>query len=494
MAAYFARNLGPLFLIRVVSVIWTLCCVGVIISNRAIQIVLCKIGKGIAVGTVSVCAPMYVFEIMSTKNRASAIAGLASGAIFGQVIIMALGFILQQKFTPWASFHFTWIGEACLGVVTLCSALLLPELPLTSCRRGLWKKGKKLLEKLLQNNQYDMNKSGTTLQLRFTEMCSLPIIWAVTKAVLILIIAQVACWSMSGFFAGYVSALCGLPNTEAMSIVISQHVLLLLASFSPIILLKPGSRKDYLFVGYFFLTICYVVMTILTGFYDNPAVPRIRFGPAFVIRDSPAAGFIAVSGIVVLFTSWFVHSISILYSMELLPAHYRVPGFSIAMSFSWMIRAVIEALTQMISRIDPLFVFASLAIICAVGVITVCFVGDPKHTVYAPGIPYPYDQLLANNCIPFVDIDQLAEENTEKNSSLAVKKSGSFKSISRNSSMKRVPIGEHHKSQSLMLGTQSSGGTQVFTADSQFPERNYVSGSKRDESLRSEWLGSLIDG
>lgn len=461
---------------------------------KTYEVVLCKVGKGISTGAISVCVPFYLFEILKPQHRGMGIGALGLGAISGQAIILTLGFVLQQYFAPTDAFHFTWLGEAGLGALALLLSLFVPDLPSTLSRRGRQEGASKTVDKLL--TYYDWNDfvHEPAFPFRSSEMFTSRMIGVIFKVLAAQVFGLIACLCLTSQFSAYVFALCGLNDTEATVAVICQYSLMLVFAIVPVHLLKRARRKDYLVIGFFLLTAFFAAMGALVTCYGTPAAPTIIFGPEFALRGSPAAIFLAILGVLVVITTVFIYATTLLYTLEALPCAARVKGLSIALFGAWSVNAALEGSAHMVRAIIPSFLFFGLAIVCSVATIFYLFVKDTRGLSFGEGIPF--EEQLPNK-VPPVSVPFVPASSGDSKPPVKAHRVSSLKGVSRKVSSSRLSLSDPHRRQVSIESPASESVTPLYTANTQFGEphareRSMGRSFRRVDSKPSTmWLESL---
>lgn len=477
-------RVGALAMVRVAAIVWIIACVGLFFSKTALQHLVCKFFKGTSMGSVSVCVPVYLFEVLLPKYRGMGIGALGLGAFAGQGIVVALGYILLLSFSPDLAFHYTWLGEAGLGGVVLLCSFFLPELPASLTRRDRWSKAANVLKKLSRGNDGLKISEERAFPLRFSEMCTSRIVGCVTVGVFVQITSQIASVCYNGSFLRYLNALCGFNDTAATGFVIAQYALLVVVGSSPVYFLKRARRKDFLVIGYLVLGATYGALAGIAGSYQTPAAATVTFGPEYAVRDLAGAWLMAVSGISVVFTSLLIPSAALLYTLEVLPHNARAYGLSIALFASWSSSAAIEGTMLLTSRSNPFILFMVLFGISLVVMLILLLFPETVEKVQYEGIPYDLPRLLDNKVSPFeTSLAPTALSGNVQTPQSALQTVPSVKSIPRKTSLRRLSVDKPPGKVSI----DSGASTPLYTANSHLP----LNASASRNALRfpsSTWL------
>ena len=493
-ATWLVLRIGPLAVVRVGTLLWVAFCVTSFFSENTVQVVLSRVGKGFAMGAVSVCIPFYLFEVFVPQARGMGIACLATGSFAGQAIIVIIGIVLQLFYTPWQSFHYAWLAEAGFGGIAFLVSFLMPELPNTLARRNRWPKASQTLRKLLQTQDGFNVTNESAFPLRFSEMFHPQIFRRLVLAIVVQIFGQIASIGLSGQFCQYLCSLCGLTDNEAQAVVIGQYVTMFLASLIPIYFLKNARRKDFLAMGFMFLTACYGAMASVCLACGVPAAAVTTYGPEMAIRGLPASAVLAVGGVVVFFTTILVYPTTLLYTLEILPHEARMTGLSPALCTSWTLSAVFEGLSQIITRLQPFYLFITCSMISFIATFFFLLCWDTREYSFLEGIPYDIDQLLANKVSPYgpqLIPSGMVDEKAE--SPYSPEKPPSFKEMPRKSPVSRLtPVDPKLRKVSMDI-SMSEATKLLFTSNTQFGNQTaidyYLNKNKMIESKpNSVWL------
>lgn len=496
-SAWLTTRLGPLVLIRLVSLLWGGSCVWGYFTGQALLVLISKAMKGFAMGTVSFCAPFYIFEILVPPARGMGMGSLSFGSIAGQSIIIALGFILLQLFIPAQALHYTWLGEGCLGAIAFLLSFLLPELPATSCRRGKYEKALRTATKLLGKQNGSFIVAEQCFPYSFKEIWHEKLFGRIALATLTLTFAQVVSFGTTGQFSNYVFALCGLSDVQFLVITIVLYSLVLLFSFPPIYMLKNACRKDFLAAGHFFLVFCYGTMAILSIVFGTSAPATLILGPSFAIRGWSAALTLACMGVAAVMLTIFISSTSVLYAMEILPYRARTKGFSIALFASWGVNAVMEALSHKLPFMIPFFLFLGLTIFSLLASIFFMFSKETRNDSLGEGIPIGPENLVPDKS---GEKEQLNEDDEVKQDTVSTKSVNSVRlprisSMARQTSLNRLALAKPTKRQVSIEVPDSASTTPLHTANTHLqdlnPRHQYAQSSRRiDSKPSSMWLDS----
>lgn len=485
-------------LIRLVSGLWGGCCVWGYFTEHTLQVLLSKAGKGWSMGVVSFCVPFYLFEVLVPPDRGMGVGSISFGAIVGQSIIIALGFILLQIFIPAQALHYTWLGEACLGIITFLLSFLLPELPATSCRRGKYEIAYATATKLLGKRDGSFLVAERCFPFTFMEIWQKKLIPRIMMSALTLVLAQVVSFGISGQFSNYVLALCGVTDIQFLAATIVQNSIILVFSFPPIYLLKKASRKDFLAAGYFFLVFCYGTIAIITIANGTSAPPTLILGPSFAVSGWSAAVVLACVGAVAMMFTTFIFSTSILYAMEILPGRARAKGFSVALFASWSASAVMEAFSHKLPLFIPFFLFLGLLIFSLLASILFICSKETRDDSLGEGIPLGLEIQIPKKAINEVSVNDCGTEKQDPAStkSLNSARFPRISSVAKQTSLNRLSLIKPPKRQVSIDIPDSASTSPLYTANTHLQDphtRNlsFVQGSRRiDSKPSSMWLDS----
>lgn len=475
-------RIGPLAMVRMAAGVWILVCVFAFFSKTIPEAVVCKVVKGLSMGCVSICVPMYLFEVLLPSQRAMGIGALGLGSFFGQKIMVCFALILLRFFDPAQAFHYVGFGEAGLGAIVLVLSFLLPELPASLCRRDRWFKASKNLKKLSKNRGEIIISEELAFPLRLSQIFTSHTAFLVARAMAVQIFSLLISVSVNQNYSRYLSAFCGLNDASAMGALITQYAVMLVFSCSTIYLLRRARRKDNLAIGTFLLFVLYGILAGVSKFCVTSSPSTVTYGPDFAIRDLAATIVLATGGATVAVASALTTSTALLYSMEILPHCARAYGVAIAMFAAWSVSAAIEGTIQFTTRVNPFIIFIALSGVSLLATVLLILCKESREIVKDEGIPYDLPRLLDNKVSPFFDGNSppLITEKTTLQS--ALKKIPSVKSLNRNTSLRRVSI---EKPLGKVLVTGAS--TPMYTANSQL-HANIVESKNAARFPSSTWL------
>ncbi|AGO11492.1 AaceriABR223Cp [[Ashbya] aceris (nom. inval.)] len=350
---YVGERVSRLGCFRYFTFIWI---IGCIVSVLVMDIYMVAIGrfiKGVAVGSLSVVASVYLVEIFPSNRKGIATALVQLTLTFGIFLMYMLCWTFS-RFNNHMAFRISWGLEIIPAVALISGTLFVPESPRWFVMQGQYKKAQEILTLLNCRSKNDFNKQallnmyGDTAKARLRDLIKLPYIKQLIMGMTIQALVQFTGINVVMYYVVYICEMAGLEGREKMNVASIPYLLNILFTFIPLHFLDRVQRKVLIVYGSLALAAIMNLIGLTMWIYGHD-VPPINGNPALVWRLSPLGGQLTIA-LCFAFIAIFAGTLSCagwLYTNEVLADKIRSRGLSICMSISWICNAVLTFLSPL---------------------------------------------------------------------------------------------------------------------------------------------------
>lgn len=379
----FGGYFGRVQSFRLCSMFWIIGSIIAIVITNIYMIALSRLIKGIAVGSITVLATIYLSEIFPKDIKGFATSVLQLSITIGILITYYVCYFLY-KINSEYYYKITWGLEAIPGILIIVISFFIPESPRWLIIQGQYSDAQEILKRLTDiHKKVEDNKIplleiyyGSVTKTSYKDLFKRGMWKHTMAAITVQILVQFSGINISMYYIVYICEMIGLENDVKAITSSIPYICNALFTIIPICFLNKMKRKDVIVYGSYLLGIDMLLISITMCLFGKEVSP-MNNDPILVweIKGMPGA---LVLSLCFLFVSIFSATISCgswVYSSEILPDRVKSKGMSICMGSSWLTNFILTSISPKLLHTlkwATFLLFGGITLII-VNIILICF-------------------------------------------------------------------------------------------------------------------------
>jgi sugar porter (SP) family MFS transporter len=321
---------------------------------------------GLAIGSVSVAAPLYISEIAPSETRGRMVAVYILGAGVGSLLAFSIDYLFSAR-QAWRWMFASGIVPALLLAIGM---LTLPETPRWLVRHGRIEEGRRVLERFrgspgVEDELAGINArataSGTWRDLLDAALG--PVLFA---GIGLAILQRVTGMVIPAMYGPDILKQAGM-GSDSVDILasIGMGVAMIASALVGIQLIDRAGRRRLLVAGFSGMLLGIVLLSL-----------------AFIDLHAPPARWLALAGILVLLAAWTAGPGMVVFTLlsEIYPLTVRGQAMSASTVAMWVAYTLVTmTFLTLIDGLGPVLTFALFGVLCVAAVLfTLRFAPETK--------------------------------------------------------------------------------------------------------------------
>ncbi|SCU91003.1 LANO_0D10484g1_1 [Lachancea nothofagi CBS 11611] len=350
------ERIGRVTTFQVVALIWIL---GSVISAMVLNVTMLIVGRlvrGIAVGTLSVLLPVYIGEVIPS-NKKGAATSIVQLALTLAILVTFFTCFLLNFLENQISFRVAWGLEMIPALVFFLLSFCLSESPRWLVAHGQYDRAQDILQHFAQGKVSNANITkidilemyGTNQRTGYWDLLSKPLLKYTLIGVTVQVLVQACGINILMFYIVYICEMIGLKGTSKLSAASVPYLINVVFTCIPILTLDRLRRKLVIVHGGISLACTMTLIGIMMGCLGHK-VPPVNGNSTIVWEVTGTPGLIVLA-LCFLFVAIFASTLSCcawLYTNEVLPARAKSKGMALCMATSWFLNSCLTFTTPLL--------------------------------------------------------------------------------------------------------------------------------------------------
>ncbi len=366
LAGTLADRLGRQRVLLVTSVVFALGAGATALAPSAGWLIAGRAVVGLAIGAVSVVAPLYISEVAPSETRGRMVAMYIVGAGVGSLLAFSVDYLFSAR-QAWRWMFASGIVPAmALGI----GILTLPETPRWLVRHGRRDDGRRVLQRFRGSSSVEVELAGidarATASGGWRDLLDASVRPALFVGIGLAVWQRVTGMEIPAMYGPDVLKQAGMGSDSVTILAsIGMGVMMIAAAVAGLQLIDRAGRRRLLVAGFAGMFLGIVLLML-----------------AFVDLHAPPARWLALAGILVLLAAWTAGPGMVVFTLlsEIYPLRIRGQAMSVSIVVMWIAYTVVTlTFLTLIDGLGPVRTFALFGLACVAAVLfTLRFAPETK--------------------------------------------------------------------------------------------------------------------